>query len=356
MNIQERDIVMTENLFHPYALNDTITLNNRILMAPLTRCMADENLVPTTAMADYYARRADAGLIISEAVIIRPDGQGYPNTPGIFSQEQITGWQQVTTKVHQNGGKIFAQLWHTGRVAHPHFFNGGDVLAPSALAVEGSVPRMRELTYQVPKAVTQTDIDSLVKDYAQAAANAIEAGFDGVEIHGANGYLIDQFLHFASNQRTDDYGMTPENMSRFPLAVVDAVIARIGNERTALRVSPGAYFNMATNAKDRAVFDYLLAELESRSLAFLHIGIFDDAMEFDYLGGKASSYVRANYRNTLVGVGSYNAKTASAAIENEQFNLIAIGRPFIANPDYVEKIRTGKAITPYSEEMLASLV
>ncbi len=356
MNIQEREIVMTKNLFQPYALNDTITLNNRILMAPLTRCMADENLVPTAAMADYYARRADAGLIISEAVIIRPDGQGYPNTPGLFSQEQIVGWQQVTTKVHENGGKIFAQLWHTGRVAHPHFFNGGDVLAPSALAVEGSVPRMRELTYQVPKAVTQTDIDGLVNDYAQAAANAIAAGFDGVEIHGANGYLIDQFLHFASNQRTDEYGMTAENMSRFPLAVVDAVIARIGNERTALRVSPGAYFNMATNAKDRVVFDYLLAELENRSLAFLHIGIFDDAMEFDYLGGKASSYVRANYRNTLVGVGSYNAETASSAIENEHFNLIAIGRPFIANPDYVEKIRNGKTITPYHEDMLASLV
>jgi len=323
---------MTENLFQPYALNDAITLNNRILMAPLTRCMADENLVPTTAMAEYYARRADAGLIISEAVIIRPDGQGYPNTPGIFSPEQITGWQQVTTKVHENGGKIFAQLWHTGRVAHPHFFQQGDVLAPSAIAVEGSVPRMRELTYQVPKPVTLADIEGLIADYAQAAENAIAAGFDGVEIHGANGYLIDQFLHYGSNQRTDEYGVTPENMSRFPLAVIDAIIARIGNERTALRISPGAYFNMATDA------------------------IFDDAMEFDYLGGKASSYVKAHYSKTLVGVGSYTAETASTAIESEQFDLVAIGRPFIANPDYVEKIRQGEEITPYSEEMLTSLV
>ena len=206
MNIQERDIVMTENLFQPYALNDTITLNNRILMAPLTRCMADENLVPTEAMAQYYARRADAGLIISEAVIIRPDGQGYPNTPGLFSPAQIKGWQQVTSQVHQNGGKIFAQLWHTGRVAHPHFFAQGDVLAPSAIAVEGSVPRMRELTYQVPKAVTQADIDGLVSDYAQAAENAIAAGFDGVEIHGANGYLIDQFLHLPNIIFSISYG------------------------------------------------------------------------------------------------------------------------------------------------------
>jgi len=347
---------MTDNLFQPFALNNTITLNNRILMAPLTRCMADQDLVPTPAMAEYYGRRADAGLIISEAVIIRPDGQGYPNTPGLFTQAQIVGWKAVTERVHGNGGKIFAQLWHTGRVAHPHFFEQGDVLAPSAIAVEGSVPRMRELTYQVPKAVTQTDIDGLINDYAQAAANAIEAGFDGVEIHGANGYLIDQFLHFDSNKRQDEYGETPENMARFPLAVVDAIIERIGNDRTALRVTPGAYFNMATDAKDREVFDYLLPELEKRQLAFLHIGIFDDAMEFDYLGGTASSYVRANYSNTLVGVGSYTAETASKAIENDNFNLIAIGRPFIANPDYVEKIRKGEEITPYSEEMLASLV
>lgn len=347
---------MTDNLFQPFALNNTITLNNRILMAPLTRCMADQDLVPTPAMAEYYGRRADAGLIISEAVIIRPDGQGYPNTPGLFTQAQVAGWKAVTERVHGNGGKIFAQLWHTGRVAHPHFFDQGDVLAPSAVAVEGSVPRMRELTYQVPKAVTQTDIDGLISDYAQAAANAIEAGFDGVEIHGANGYLIDQFLHFDSNKRQDEYGETPENMARFPLAVVDAIIERIGNDRTALRVTPGAYFNMATDAKDREVFDYLLPELEKRQLAFLHIGIFDDAMEFDYLGGTASSYVRTNYSNTLVGVGSYTAETASKAIENDNFNLIAIGRPFIANPDYVEKIRKGEEITPYSEEMLASLV
>lgn len=347
---------MTENLFEPYALNNTITLNNRILMAPLTRCMADENLVPTQAMAEYYGRRADAGLIISEAVIIRPDGQGYPNTPGLFSQAQIDGWKVVTSRVHSNGGKIFAQLWHTGRVAHPHFFEHGDVLAPSAIAVEGSVPRMRELTYQVPKAVTKSDIESLVNDYAQAAENAIKAGFDGVEIHGANGYLIDQFLHFDSNKRQDEYGQTPANMARFPLAVVDAIIERIGRDRTALRITPGAYFNMATDAKDKAVFDFLLPELEKRQLAFLHIGIFDDAMEFDYLGGTASSYVRANYNNTLVGVGSYTAETASKAIANNNFNLIAIGRPFIANPDYVKKIRNGEEITPYIEEMLTSLV
>lgn len=347
---------MTENLFQPYALNNTLTLENRILMAPLTRCMADDDLVPTQAVADYYARRADTGLIISEATIIRPDGQGYPNTPGIFSAEQIAGWQNVTSAVHARGGKIFAQLWHTGRVAHPHFFGGEYVLAPSAKKVEGSVPRMRELTYTVPKPATTEEIDQLVADYAQAAANAIEAGFDGVEIHGANGYLIDQFLHYSSNDREDEFGGTPENMARFPLAVVDAITKRIGAERTALRVSPGAYFNIEGDERDRQVFDYLLAELEQRELAFLHIGIFDDSMEFDYLGGTASSYVRKQYTKTLVGVGSYSAETGSEAINDNKFDLLAIGRPLIANPDYVEKVKKGQILVDYSDEMLAELV
>lgn len=352
---------MNNDLFQPYVLNNALTLNNRILMAPLTRCMADENLVPTQTMAEYYGRRAEAGLIISEAVIIRPDGQGYPNTPGLFSQAQIEGWKVVTNTVHQRGGKIFAQLWHTGRVAHPFFFQKNnnhcaDVMAPSAIAVEGTVPRMRELVYQVPKAVTEADINQLVIDYAQAAKNAMEAGFDGVEIHGANGYLIDQFLHYDSNRRTDNYGETPENMSRFPLAVVDAIISAIGHQRTAIRVSPGAYFNMSANSKDRQVFDYLLTQLEKRDLAYLHEGMFDDTMTFDYLGGTVSEYLRANYSKTLVAAGGYTAAAASAAINENKFDLVAIGRAFIANPDYVIKVKQGAKLVDYSETMLTSLV
>ncbi len=261
-----------DNLFQPFALNDTIKLKNRIVMAPLTRCMADENLVPTQQMADYYARRAETGLIISEAVIIRPDGQGYPNTPGLFTPAQIDGWRVVTDAVHKNGGKIFAQLWHTGRIAHTHFF-GGETVAPSAIAHEGTVPRMRELSYAVPKALSKPEIDQLIVDYTQAAANAIDAGFDGVEIHGANGYLIDQFLHYSSNIREDEYGVTPQNMARFPLQVVDAVTNRIGGDRTALRLSPGAYVHIDTDTRDRDVFDYLLKELEKRELA-IYMAVF----------------------------------------------------------------------------------
>jgi len=350
---------MTDNLFQTYALNKTLSLKNRILMAPLTRCMADDELIPTQAMADYYGRRSAAGLIISEAILIRPDGQGYPNTPGLFTPAQIDGWRTVTDAVHQNGGKIFAQIWHTGRVAHPHFYQATgsqDVMAPSAVGIEGTVPRMRELTYQVPKAVSIEEIAQLVSDYSQAAANAIDAGFDGVEIHGANGYLIDQFLHHDSNRRTDEYGQTPENMSRFALEVVDAIVARIGNDRTALRVSPGAYFNMTGDSRDRDVFDYLIPELEKRDLAYLHIGIYDDAMEFDYLGGRVSSYVRNIYSKTLVGVGSFTAETGCNAIADDKFDLLAIGRAFIANPDYVERVRDGKDLVAYSDEMLTSLV
>ncbi|MDP4487567.1 alkene reductase [Pseudoalteromonas piscicida] len=345
---------MPQVLFENVKLNNTISLNNRILMAPLTRCMADDDLVPTDDMVKYYAKRAKAGLIISEATIIRPDGQGYPNTPGLFTHAQIAGWKKVTDAVHAEGGKMFAQLWHVGRVAHPYFFDG-EVLAPSAIGVEGTVPRMRELTYQTPKAVTQEEITQLVADYAQAAVNAIEAGFDGVEIHGANGYLIDQFLHYAANQRTDEYGQTPENMSRFALEVTDAVADRIGADRVGLRVSPGAYFNMDGDQRDRAVFDFLISALNSRNLAYLHVGIFDDAMEFEYLGGSVSAYLRSIYKGTLVGVGSYTAESGAEAIQNQKFDLLAIGRPFIANPDYVEKVKAGQAVKEYDESMLATL-
>ncbi|KJY92104.1 alkene reductase [Pseudoalteromonas piscicida] len=345
---------MPQVLFENVKLNNTISLNNRILMAPLTRCMADDDLVPTDDMVKYYAKRAKAGLIISEATIIRPDGQGYPNTPGLFTHAQIAGWKKVTDAVHAEGGKMFAQLWHVGRVAHPYFFDG-EVLAPSAIGVEGTVPRMRELTYQTPKAVTQEEITQLVADYAQAAVNAIEAGFDGVEIHGANGYLIDQFLHYAANQRTDEYGQTPENMSRFALEVTDAVADRIGADRVGLRVSPGAYFNMDGDQRDRAVFDFLISALNSRNLAYLHVGIFDDAVEFEYLGGSVSAYLRSIYKGTLVGVGSYTAESGAEAIQNQKFDLLAIGRPFIANPDYVEKVKAGQAVKEYDESMLATL-
>ncbi|CUS48779.1 MAG: N-ethylmaleimide reductase [Idiomarinaceae bacterium HL-53] len=344
-----------EILFQPFKLNDTLTLNNRIAMAPLTRCMAGPGLVPTEQMADYYARRADAGLIISEATIIRPDAQGYPDVPGIFNQAQINGWKMVTEKVHANGGKIFLQIWHVGRVAHS-FFSGLPPVAPSAIKHEGKLPRMRDLSYEVPKALSKDEIEQLVNDYVKAAKNAMEAGFDGVEIHGANGYLLDQFLHYDTNHRTDEFGETPENMSRFPLAVVDAVTEAIGANRTALRITPGAYAHIEPDSRDREVFDYYISELNKRNLAFLHLGIFDDSLEFEHLGGRSSAYIRERYQGTFMNVGGLTAETAAKGMEQGDFDLAAIGRAFIANPDWIERVKNDQVLVEYDAEMLKTLV
>lgn len=342
-------------LFQPYRLNDTITLANRFMMAPMTRCMAGPGLVPTAQMAAYYARRADIGLIISEAIVIRPDGQGFPNTPGIFTQAQIDGWKNVTSAVHAKGGKIFAQLWHVGRVSHS-FFHGQQPVAPSAIGLEGQLPRMRDLSYPVPRALEAHEIKQLVADFAQAAANAMSAGFDGVEVHGANGYLIDQFLHYSTNLRSDNYGGTPENMSRFALEVVDAVNERIGAQRVGIRLAPGAFTLLTGDERDRDVFDHLLQELAQRKLAYVHQGSVNDAMTFDYLGGRASDYLRAHYQGNLVGVGCYSAESAAEAIAANRFDLVAIGRPLIANPDYLSKVKSGEELVPYADTMLAELV
>lgn len=346
---------MSSALFESFPLNSTITLANRFVMAPLTRCMAGPGLVPTDTMAEYYARRADAGLIISEATIIRADAQGYPDVPGIFSDEQIAGWKKVTTKVHENGGKIFMQLWHVGRVAHSHF-SGLQPVAPSAVQHEGTLPRMRDLSYEMPKALTKEDIQQLVSDYVTAAKNAMAAGFDGVEIHGANGYLIDQFLHFDTNKRSDEYGETPENMSRFALEVVDAVTAAVGAERTALRITPGAYAHIEPDARDREVFDYFIEQLNQRELAYLHLGIFDDSMTFEHLGGRSSSYIRERYQGTFMSVGGLTPETAAQGIAENAFDLAAIGRPFIANPDFIQRVREDKPLVEYSNDMLAELI
>lgn len=341
-------------LFQPLTLNPTLTLSNRIAMAPLTRCMAGPGLVPTDQMADYYERRSEAGLIISEATIIRADAQGYPNVPGIFTSEQIEGWKKVTAKVHAKGGKIFMQLWHVGRVAHS-YFSGLPPVAPSALKHEGTLPRMRDLSYEVPKALNAEEIEQLVGDYTTAAKNAMTAGFDGVEIHGANGYLIDQFLHYDTNRRTDEFGETPENMSRFPLLVVDAICAAIGAERTALRITPGAYAHIQPDARDEAVFDYFIRELNQRNLAYLHLGIFDDSMEFEHLGGRSSHYIRQRYRGNFMNVGGLTAESAATGISQNHFDLAAIGRAFIANPDWIQRVREGRPLVDYDPDMLKTL-
>lgn len=343
-------------LFTPLELADGLTLPNRIVMAPMTRCMAGDGLVPTQAMADYYARRAEAGLIVTEGTIVRPDGQGYPNTPGLFTEAQVAGWRRVTEAVHQAGGRIFCQLWHVGRVSHPTYLDGALPIAPSAVPLEGKVPRT-DLTYTTPRALALEEIPEVVAAYGSAAANAKVAGFDGVEIHGANGYLIDQFLHHHTNRRDDTYGGDPARMVRFCLEVVDAVAAAMGASRTGIRLSPAAYHFMEAEARDVAVFDHLLAELAGRDLAYLHAGIAGHDWTYDYLKeGTVAAYLRAHYPGRLVACGGFTPATAAAAVAAGEADLAAIGRPFIANPDLVARIRDGRELAAYHERMLLKLV
>ncbi len=341
-------------LFRPLALSESLALPNSVVMAPLTRCFAGEGLVPTTQMADYYARRAEAGLIVSEATIIAPEAQGYPNTPGIYTPQQVAGWRQVTDKVHAAGGRIFNQLWHLGRVAHSHY-TGTQPLAPSAVGWQGKVPRSPGLEYEQPRAMTTAEIRDMVACYARAARNAVQAGFDGVEIHGANGYLIDQFLRQQTNLRTDEYGGSLENRARFALEVTDAVISVVGADRVGIRLSPNAHVHLEHTPGDEDTFAYVLRELGRRGLAYVHEGAFDDHIEYDYLGGRASAFLKRHYPGHVIACGSLGFGEADTMLRNNHTDLVAIGRPFIANPDLMERLKTEQDILPFEPDMLKEL-
>ncbi len=345
---------MTDALFKPYQLNSKITLTNKIIMAPLTRCFADDDLVPTDLMAKYYGKRGEAGLIVSEATLIDPIAQGYPNTPGIYSSAQIEAWKKVTTKVHEKGGKIFCQLWHCGRVAHS-IYSQQQPVAPSAVSCNGRVPRTDNLIYEVPKALSTSEVKQTIECYVQAAKNSIQAGFDGVEIHGANGYLIDQFMHQSSNQREDEYGGNLENRKRFAVEVVDGIIEAIGKDRTSIRLSPQAYAHMDHTKDDEMTYQALFKDLEQREIAYVHLGAFDDSIEYDYLQGKPSAFIRKNYQGTFVTCGSYTVESAREAIKNKKADLVALGRPFIANADLIQQIQTESELQDYDAAMLKSL-
>jgi len=342
-------------LLSPFQLNDQLTLTNRIVMAPMTRSMANDQLVATKEMAAYYARRSAVGLLISEGTVIRRDGYGYPNVPGIYTQQQIDGWKRVTEAVHKNDGKIFAQLWHVGRVSHPIYLGGELPVAPSAVPLKGILSRRKDLEYGMPRALALSEIPMIVEAFAEAGANAIQAGFDGIEIHGANGYLVDQFLHHNTNRRKDNYGGSIENMARFAIEVVKAISDEIGPQRVGVRLSPGAYHYIEPDERDPEVFKYLLQQLNLLEIAYVHTGIFDDSMQFDYLSGTATSFLREHYTGTVIGCGSYTIESAAQAIANGEFDLIAIGRLLIANPNLVEKIRAGKELIPYDKAMLKTL-
>ena len=341
-------------LLSEYELPGGLALNNRIVMAPMTRCFADADLAPIPASVDYYRPRADAGLIVTEATLIAPEAQGYPGTPGIYSNVQIAAWKRVVDGVHEAGGRIYCQLWHTGRLAHSHY-TGTRPLAPSAVAMEGTLPRAHGLRYEEPQAMDAGDIARVQAEYAKAAQNAMQAGFDGVELHGANGYLIDQFLHQQTNRRSDEYGGTAENRARFALEVIDRLLSGIGPYRVGIRLSPQAYVNLKYVAGDEAAFDYLLEALNQRPMAYVHVATFDGNQQYDYLGGRPLDYARERYAGTIIGCGGYTAETAENDLCQRRIDLSAFGRSFIANPDLVGRIRSGSPLSAYNEKLLTRL-
>ena len=314
-------------------------LTNRLVMAPLTRMRAPDN-IPTDLMVTYYAQRASAGLIITEASPISTQGVGYPATPCIYNDAQVAGWKKVTEAVHAKNGHIFLQLWHVGRISHPDFHAGALPVAPSAIAPKGdAVTPTGMQPFVTPRALETDEIQGIVEDYRNAAKNALAAGFDGVEIHSANGYLLDEFLRDGTNQRTDSYGGTFENRARILLEVTAAVVAVWGAERVGIRLSPSGTFNDMTDSDPETFFVYLLGQLNRFGLAYLHVV---DALEGDIRHGANVinlEVLRKAYNGTLIVCGGYDQVRAEDVIAQGDADLVAFGQLYIANPDLVERFK-----------------
>ncbi len=316
-----------------------IELSNRVVMAPMTRSRASEGNVPTDLMAKYYKQRASAGLIITEGTQISQQGVGYPWTPGIHTDGQIEGWKKITKAVHEEGGHIFAQIWHVGSVSHPIYHNGDKPVAPSAVKPEGetfTAKGMKE--FVTPRALDINEIPGIVEDYANAARNAVEAGFDGVEIHGANGYLIDQFIKDGTNKRDDQYGGSIENRNRFALEVVEAVSNAIGEEKTGIRFSPVGNNYGISDSNPKEVFSYLLKQLNNFDLAYVHLmEPMGDISDLPNYPQKVTEFFRPFYNGTLITNAGFDQKSGNKAIESGTADLVAYGQLFLANPDLPER-------------------
>jgi N-ethylmaleimide reductase len=326
-------------------------LRNRLVMAPLTRNRAGAGNVPGALNANYYAQRASAGLIITEASQVSPQGLGYPSTPGIYSQEQVEGWRLVTNAVHERGGRIFLQLWHVGRISHPSLQPDGALpVAPSAIAPEGEASTYEgQQPFVTPRALETDEIPGIVEQYRKGAENALAAGFDGVEIHSANGYLLDQFLQDGSNQRTDQYGGSIENRARLLLEVTEAVTSVWGAERVGVRLSPTGTFNSMYDSNPAALFSYVASALNRFGLAYLHL--VEPRADADALKrwakdignlndkevGLAARYFRPIFTGTIISAGGYDREQGNAVLAAGDADLVAYGRLFIANPDLPER-------------------
>ncbi|MFZ6720205.1 alkene reductase [Undibacterium sp. Ji49W] len=325
-------------LFNPLQTG-SVSLPNRILMAPLTRARADAGHMPNALMAEYYSQRASAGLIITECTMVAENTSAFYAEPGIYNAEQIAAWKVVTDAVHAKGGKIFMQIWHAGRAAVPAFNNGIENVGPSAIAIDSEVQTPNgKIPNAVPRELRLDEIPALVAAYAQGAKNAIAAGFDGVEVHGANGYLIDEFLRDSANQRTDSYGGSIENRARFLFEVLTAVNAAIGSDKVGLRLSPLNSYNSMKDSDPLALISYLTTRLNDFKLAYLHVMRADF---FQAQTGDVMTVARENYKGVLVGNMGYKADEASQAISSGKLDAIAFGTSFLANPDLPERIKQG---------------
>ncbi|MEJ2814253.1 alkene reductase [Caulobacter sp. CCG-8] len=319
-------------LFDPLVVGD-LKLPNRVVMAPLTRLRAGPTQIPNALMAEYYAQRASAGLLITEGVPVTPQGVGYQGVPGIWSQAQVEGWKQVTKAVHDKGGRIFIQLWHVGRVSDPSFHDGAAPVGPSAIAAKGHVSLLRpERPYPTPRALTTEEVAGVVEAFRQGAENAKAAGFDGAEIHGANGYLLDQFLQDGSNQRTDQYGGPIENRARLLLEVADAVASVFGPGRVGVHLAPRADSHSMGDSDLAATFGYAAKELGKRRIAFLCAREYEGP---DSLGVD----LKAAFGGVYIANEKFTRETAQAALDAGKYDAVAFGKAFIANPDLVERLR-----------------
>ena len=337
---------MTDSsLFSPYDLGG-LPLANRVVMAPLTRNRAGPGLVPSEFAADYYAQRASAGLIITEATQVSPQAQGYQDTPGLYTPQQVAAWRKVTDAVHAKGGRIFVQLWHVGRISHVDLLGGEAPVAPSAIrAATKTFVNNGFVEVSEPRALETAEIPGIVESFRQAAANAILAGFDGVEVHGANGYLLDQFAKDGANHRTDAYGGSVANRSRLMIEVVAAVAAEIGANRTGVRLSPVSPANGISCSDPQAQFDDIVSKLDQLGIAYIHLvegatGGPRDIAPFDF------GALRKAFRNSYIANNGYDAELAAAHLADGSADLVAFGRPYIANPDLVERLMAGAPLAP----------
>ncbi|HSX91145.1 MAG TPA: alkene reductase [Pseudomonas sp.] len=326
-------------LFDPITIGD-LQLANRIIMAPLTRCRADEGRVPNALMAEYYVQRASAGLIISEATSVTPMGVGYPNTPGIWSDAQIRGWSNITKAVHGAGGKIVLQLWHVGRISDPSYLNGELPVAPSAIQPAGHVSLVRPLKdFVTPRALETEEVADIVDAYRQGAENAKAAGFDGVEIHGANGYLLDQFLQSSTNQRSDRYGGSLENRARLLLEVTDAVVSVWGAGRVGVHLSPRADLHDMGDANRAETFTYVASELGKRGIAFIC------AREKEADDSLTPSLKQA-FGGVFIANEGFSKELGNAWLQSGKADAVAFGVPFIANPDLPARLAQDAPLNP----------